>query len=319
MDSALLHKYFSCETSEEEEKAILSWVAASATNRSFFNDERKLWNALTLHGSALNAENEQFKRQKAPIISMKRWMQAAAVLLTIIGGTWLYRHNNFAEQSSPIITVSVPSGKRQKVVLPDSSIVWLNAKTTLKYPQYFNNSTREVALDGEAYFEVTHSDKHPFVVTTGVYSVNVFGTKFNVDAYHHKLKVETVLISGSVGIKQGNKPIVILKPKEKFVWDCVNKQAKINAVETETYLSWLDGLYQFTETPFAEMLETLNNYYPEYHIVLNDSSLKQYQFTGRFRQEEKEQDVLEVAQALIPFRYEIDSTKKLITIFKKHH
>lgn len=83
-------------------------------------------------------------------------------------------------------TVTVPSGQRANVILPDGTDVWLNAGTTIRYPISFMKGKREIILDGEAYFEVVHNEKCPFVVHTYAMDVEVLGTKFNVEAYSKK-------------------------------------------------------------------------------------------------------------------------------------
>lgn len=103
--------------------------------------------------------------------------------------------------------VEVPVGQRKKIVLPDGSVVWLNSKSKLTYPSVFNNGTREVELEGEALFDVTHNPDKPFTVITPAYRINVLGTVFNVKSYSANMVFETTLISGSVKVQEKNLPL----------------------------------------------------------------------------------------------------------------
>ena len=98
-------------------------------------------------------------------------------------------------------TITVPAGQRVNLDLPDGSNVWLNAGTTMQYPVSFMTDKREVILDGEAYFEVAHNEKSPFVVHTSTLDVEVLGTKFNVEAYSARKIFETSLMEGRVKVK----------------------------------------------------------------------------------------------------------------------
>ena len=101
----------------------------------------------------------------------------------------------------------------RNVILPDGSSVLLNRHSSLSYPKRFKSDNREVQLTGEAYFEVSKDQKHPFIVQTEHINVQVLGTHFNVDAYRNSPEVKTTLLTGSVAVSNKRNSVrMILKP-----------------------------------------------------------------------------------------------------------
>src|ERR1019366_6846207 len=107
-----------------------------------------------------------------------------------------------------------PSRVKSKIVLSDGSVVTLNSETTLRYPAEFNGQTREVYLDGEAFFDVAKDHKHPFIVHAGKMNVRVLGTAFNIKSYANDATSETTLIRGAIEVTMSDRPSdrIILKP-----------------------------------------------------------------------------------------------------------
>lgn len=118
--------------------------------------------------------------------------------------------------------VMAKKGARSKIILPDGTQVWLNSESRIEYDHSFNDSTREVTLDGEAYFDVAKDIKRPFIVHTSSIDIRVLGTAFNVKSYPKEKTIETTLIHGEVEITKINEPQlakVILRPKEKLIYN----------------------------------------------------------------------------------------------------
>ncbi len=97
-------------------------------------------------------------------------------------------------------SIYVPTGQRVNITLSDGTNVWLNARTKIVYPAVFDKSVRQVAVDGEAYFDVAKDKKRPFIVETGKCNMEVLGTKFNVEGYSDKDDFEVTLMEGSVRV-----------------------------------------------------------------------------------------------------------------------
>src|SRR5439155_8152 len=117
------------------------------------------------------------------------------------------------------------------MVLPDGTQVWLNAESRITYSNTFNKSLREVNLEGEAYFDVTHDAAHPFIVHTSSIAIKVLGTAFTVKSYASDKTIEATLLRGSIEVVKNNDPSapkVILRPHEKLVF---NKEEKNSTAE----------------------------------------------------------------------------------------
>ena len=168
--------------------------------------------------------------------------------------------NTKNEQANNYNELIVPKGGEFTLTLSDGTKVWLNSQSKIKYPVIFNDITREVYLEGEAYFEVTRDTQHPFHVNVknGV-SIEVLGTSFNVRSYMDENTIETVLEKGSVRMSQG-KDAVILIPGNKAVY-LPNEPIRLTTVNTELYTAWRHGQYIFMNESVENILKQLSRWY----------------------------------------------------------
>ena len=163
--------------------------------------ERAFFNALILseyeeETSILRAEKQRRVYRRIGVELLK----IAAVAAVIAGIAFSVYSAKMNEVRSERHTLTVPAGQRANLRLPDGTNVWLNARSVITYPSYFSDDVREVELNGEAYFEVAHDARHPFVVHTERYDINVLGTKFNVESYTNSRSFSTALMEGAVEI-----------------------------------------------------------------------------------------------------------------------
>ena len=172
----------------------------------------------------------------------------------------------------------VPMGGECFVVLEDSSRVWMNAGSRLRYPSRFTGEERGVELEGEAYFEVEHGER-PFVVHTGCGDVRVLGTSFGVRVYEAEA-ARTTLVEGRVAFR-GERDSLVLWPGEQAVVDengFVTKQ-KVNV---EEYVAWRQGIFVFDHRPLEEIARDLERWY-EVRIIFMNEGLKHLPFTGHLQ------------------------------------
>ncbi|WP_197084160.1 FecR family protein [Sphingobacterium sp. Ag1] len=159
-------------------------------------------------------------------------------------------------------TLSTPRKGQYKTVLPDGTQVWLNAESTLKYPTRFTGNKREVELEGEGYFEVTHNAKKPFIVTSRGQRLKVLGTKFNINSYENETAISTTLVSGSVELTNSQNPTpVLLKPGQQGKLYSLSSICSVEDVDTEVYTAWTSNEFQFAATPLKEVLKQLERWY----------------------------------------------------------
>ncbi|QGY47796.1 DUF4974 domain-containing protein [Maribellus comscasis] len=205
----------------------------------------------------------------------------AAILAVIIGFSVLFYLNNIPSRSRSDLYTSVitENGQRSKVVLPDSSIVWLNSGTTLSY-NYSLDDVRSIILSGQGFFQITRNENKPFVVQCGEINVKVLGTKFDVNAYPVNDKISVVLESGSVVLKHDRCLLnYVLKPGEKADYDITEKNVKVSEVDVKKFTSWKDGKLIFKNDPMKLVIEELERWY-NIEIEVEDQEVYNSIFTG---------------------------------------
>lgn len=155
-------------------------------------------------------------------------------------------------------TMSTSKGRQFRLVLPDSTQVWLNAASTITYPTAFTGKERSVTVTGEAYFEVAKNADMPFRVNVnGVESIEVLGTSFNVNAYPDEESVNTTLLTGSIRVMH-NKAIT-LKPGQQA--QVANGQIKVTDADMDKVIAWKNGTFDFEDAKLAEVMRQLERWY----------------------------------------------------------
>jgi len=214
---------------------------------------------------------------------------AAFLTLPLFVSSLVLGYLYFLNESEPgerYAEVTAASGSVIRYELPDRSVVWLNAGSTLRYPTVFHNDNRKVDLKGEAYFEVEADKKRPFYVNTpSGLSVFVYGTKFNVSAYEDENSVETVLEQGKVNvIMPDKKSIIKLKVGEQLIYDKIHNKVYKNGVDVYEKTAWKDGKLIFRNASLKDILRRLERHF-NVDIDFNNPSGKEYNYRATFRYE----------------------------------
>ncbi|TWF35887.1 FecR family protein [Chitinophaga polysaccharea] len=174
-------------------------------------------------------------------------------------------------------TLEVPVGETYKLALSDGTEVWLNAATRLRFPFMFGQSTREVYVEGEAYFSVAKDARRPFVVRTALTQVQVLGTAFNINTYQAGM-VKTSLVSGKVvtSAKDGAQ-----QPLSPGIQADYNAAAGFTTshFDEEEVLSWRDGVYYYHHMPLAALLSAASRFYGV-RFVLDQEKMAGKSVTG---------------------------------------
>lgn len=179
-------------------------------------------------------------------------------------------------------TLLTAPGCRYRLVLPDSTRIWLNAASAVTYPVRFREDVRLARMAGEAYFEVSRAASWPFVVKTeneGM-MVRVLGTSFNIAAWQDSDTIQATLVSGSIALKTGNAS-QLLKPSQKAVYSTRDQQLQVLVVNTDRETDWVYERLVFRQTSMKEVLARLSRFYNVSFDVKNQA-IYQYTFTGTF-------------------------------------
>jgi len=227
--------------------------------------------------------------------------------------TWIVtneKHEIIAPEPLSYEQFTTPAGQRAQVVLNDGSVVWLNANSTLRYPSRFEKHKRKVELTGEAFFEVFHDAKRPFIVSTDKVAVKVLGTKFNVFAYKSSKELNVAIVEGSVCVCKGDETIHL---KSHEIASLVDGRLVKSKYFNSEFLLWKEGIYAFDDMPFYEIAKKLELYY-DIQIEQNNKSLAQFHFSGKFRQRDGVVSVLQTMQRVYHFTFTKDDQLNKITI-----
>jgi len=310
----LLQKYLSGECDPQELDDVETWVQADEENQEFMKSLEKIWEVEPRDGITVDAKSAwasfQHKLSEKDPKSKKKsrksytsatsnrklgWRKAAAmaaaavVLIAFLFYVFMPQLNTGARMASnkpKMERISTRRGQRTILRLSDGTLVHLNAASTIRIPTEFGDSTRDVYLKGEAFFEVTHNPKKPFLVHTPDAYTRVLGTKFDVKAYPGDDPVQVVVKEGRVALGSTANPDTTHNKITRNHMGTLSRQGKmqISEVEIDKYLGWKDGRLVFESTPLRKMIPQLERWY-DIHIEVVDSSLYSQKMTATFKDE----------------------------------
>lgn len=208
--------------------------------------------------------------------------------------------------------LNVPKGGEYTLKLPDGSIVKLNSESSFKFPTQFTPDSRDVYLDGEAFFEIMKNEEAPFTVHTGNREVTVLGTRFNVSAYSNDLSWQTTLVEGKVAIRsEGTKQLLL--PSQQCSIDNSTGKIDINTVDTELYTSWMNGKFHFKGYRFEDIVKKLERWY-DFQMQYGQEDIKEMRFRGVINKDRPLEETLRYLEETTNIRFNING--KMIRVEK---
>ena len=157
-------------------------------------------------------------------------------------------------------TMTTPRGGQYRLTLPDGTLVWLNAASSVTYPAAFTGKERSVTVTGEVYFEVAANENKPFSVKAGNMIINVMGTRFNVNAYAEEPVIRTTLVQGAVSVAAGH-ATAVLKPGQQAQMRNNESLTIVNNIDTEEIIAWKNGFFQFTDADMPTVMRQIEKWY----------------------------------------------------------
>ena len=209
--------------------------------------------------------------------------------------------------------LEVPRGGEFSFLLPDSTTVFLNAESRLRFPDRFvPGSERIVYLSGEAYFDVKHDPRSPFLVCLEHSAVKVTGTSFNVKAYPDDTNEATTLISGTVSMGIGTtEQWIVLKPGEQGYYDATRKTLLQQTVDVNYYTAWKDGVFAFYRQPLEEVMKTLGCWYL-FDTHYQNEALKSILYTGKINRHASIREVLHTFELMDELTFDIKGKEVIV-------
>jgi transmembrane sensor len=304
-----------------------SWMEANQTKVDLVNQSRKIIQSLNFTAfqpdSVLKEQiferiRQETKPQPKYRMISSTWYKVAAILIVAFGIGALLRVNSAKKQlkeptvvASNLIQKSNPLGVKSKHILPDGSIVVLNAASSIEYPKTFGADARAVKLQGEAFFQVAKDVNRPFTVLVEQFEVAVLGTTFNVNA--NLKSPEVALLEGKVKVTAAlSDHFLELAPGQMAVFDKHQNTFTSATFDAEYATGWKDGYLMFKDATLDEVIQKLHVWYGIDIAVTNKSKSGYWSYTGSFKNESLENVLLNMS-ILRNFNYVIKNDSLIIS------
>jgi ferric-dicitrate binding protein FerR (iron transport regulator) len=278
---------------EEDVNQVDEWLKEKPVNKQIYNRLSDMWNSgprnsenhQSLFDSILRRIKVYENRPNRPFYSSVLFKAAAILVLVLASNFLVYELKTEEQVVAPVVyqEIVVPRGNRMRIILPDSTSIWLNNETKLRYASNFGKGNREVELSGEGFFDVHHDARHPFIVKVGEQKIKVLGTRFSVNAYPEDKFIETSLIEGSVAFE--SKPMAngntdfLLKPGYRLTYNKENSKITTQRIQSSYYQYWEKGVYAFKDESFESLAVKIKRIF-NVEVVFENEFLKKKTYTG---------------------------------------
>ena len=315
IDEGLLIRYILDETTVDESQRIRQWLAVSEKNMQEHLELKKVWTAVqhkpldvdtgrAWQKVSVRIAAEESIKGKPVVRTLQRpvlgWY-AAAVVLALVGMFSLFQ---YLMRDDDVQMAS--TNQKLEQTLDDGSQITLNENSQLKYPKKFKGNSRDVELEGEAFFDIAKNPEKPFVINTKKGRVTVLGTSFNVEAKPNS-DLKVYVATGRVkleSVESKDSLYVILEPGMTGVLSQAGK-VFIEGNTASDALFWMDKRLNFDKTPLPQVFEVLeHNYKIEFSSF--DSKLDKCLLTARFR-EDSVRNILSVIEATFDIHFQLDA------------
>lgn len=311
----LFQNYLSKTATDLEKRELNLWIASNSELQEWLEMQlRESENVMDEAQQIRILENihRKIDKQNQKKFAFPSWLKnaAAIAIVLITTGSIFYAIRSNKSEPTYYSSVEAMRGQKSNITLPDGTKVILNSESTLKYNTDFNQKSREIALDGEAFFEVAKNTNLPFVVEVGNLSIKAVGTAFNVRAYSNENIVSTTLTEGKVSVKTPYETMDLI-PNERMEFSRDEKKLeKIQLENAKLSLGWLNDQLSFENTTLAVVASNLSRIY-NVEIELSSESIKQQRFTGIISNNSL-QSVLRILSLTSPIRYTIKDNKVIL-------
>ncbi|RBQ07665.1 FecR family protein [Pedobacter miscanthi] len=325
----LIEDYSKKTINSEDLTDLLMWVGSSQQNQQIFRETLQAFEAADYYlnkpvnqaksWSAVQQHIENTTAPQLPIvrkINYRKYFTIAAAMVVIMLLPLLY-FKTFKPKKTEVVAYNEiynPRGQKRLITMPDGSNIYLNGDSKIRYALNFNTGKRIVYLEGEAFFDVQHRSKQPFIVYTGKVSTTVLGTSFNINAYPSLKNITVTVQTGKVGVifknKVKNDPVQFLLPNEQLTIDKNNGKLIKTHVNATDFNSWREYKLFFYDKPLNEIAEIISREY-DLDILIKTEALKEIKLTAKFDKCSVQQ-IMDVIAKLSGSKYTIYENKVII-------
>lgn len=268
VDNSLLFKFFDNEHTPGEADAISAWLRESKANEQEFEKAYKLFVVSTLATKGLaSSERQVADHQPGRSHRIFNWVMSgvasvAAAAAIAMGVFFNSKMQNLRDAQEAVMVSEAKLGKQLRQVLSDGTVVELNSGSKIEYPAVFIGEERRVRLSGEAVFQVTHDEEHPFIVETFAYDVKVLGTTFDVIANSEENEFSATLIEGKVSVcdkASGNGHITLAPNQRAYLSDGKLKMETLDDVYSDVL--WTNDQLSIGGLSFEDLMRKVERCY----------------------------------------------------------
>ena len=311
----------------EDETNVQAWVNEDKENKRVFDSLLQMWeyNPKRIHDNSTiyrkyQHRKNQFGKRKtvSPIVYYA--LRISAVLFFLVSATFIANNIIVSSQNEVVYQeISVSKGSRSTFNLPDGTKVWLSNNSTIKYPSKFIGKNRELEIEGEAYFEVTHNKRKPFIVNIGENRIKVLGTHFSVTAYPNDKIVQADLVEGKIQFDIANNSggfnSFLVKPSHSLVLDKTTRKLYEKELPNGFYDYWHKGIYEFRNETLEDLSYKIDRIYNT-QIIFEDESIKEKRFSGTISIDDNIFTFIEavVSTSTVPINYRYEQNKLYIKL-----
>lgn len=312
MQEEILYRYLAGKCSRDEELAVKEWYMRNPEKHQREIDRvRFLFEGALIHHTVGRPSAGSARKMRIPRLVVRRTLRIAAAVAFMIGSLFGMRAYVFHEISDRTTVLEAPAGQRIGIDLADGTHVWLNSESKIEYPVIFGRKSRQVKISGEAMFDVAPDAKRPFVVETFASTIEVLGTKFNVEADEAAGRFSTALIRGKVKVSTEGRT-VCLHPDQTV--SLVDGDLVVTRTQDPATLLWTEGILCMKGISFEELMAKFEKLY-DVRIVYKCKTVPVIEFaSGKIRIADGIDHALKVLQHVAKFDYERDEEHNVIYI-----
>lgn len=261
IDQDLMFRFFSREASTQETDALTAWLKEDPSHEEEFNRTYELF----VISQVMACADIDSRKDRKFVRKTRRWIPyVASVAVAIVMGMFIdnffFTRPAMSKIGNTMLVSEAQPGHRVSVTLSDGTTVDLNSGSRIEYPAIFHKGNRRIKLEGEAMFDVTHDEEHPFIVETFAYDVKVLGTKFDVIADSKRNEFQTALLDGKVNIQdKENRTLVTLRPNMMATMQG-GRLICSHLTDHDAYL-WTDGVISAAGVPFNSLMDRFERCY----------------------------------------------------------